>query len=172
MKKSNKNDSKDCNDYLKLIFCPKWELIEGIREFIEDFAFTSIKNSDLAKATALTTSELLENAIKFSSGNRVNLEVKLSPEMGNKSGIHIIVENHAQKNNIQKLQSTLYEIKQTAPREAYLKRLKIAMDRGMKSTVSELGLARIQYEAYAHCSLDIRDENFVSLTAEIAKKRM
>ncbi|MBN2442792.1 MAG: hypothetical protein JXJ04_15655 [Spirochaetales bacterium] len=160
---------KDVNNYLKLIFSPKWELIEGVREFLEDFAFTSIKNSSLAKATALTASELLENAVKFSAGERVQLEVDLFRSAEKEEGICVTVENFAHLTNIQKLQSTLKEITQISPREAYLARLKIAMERGMRSTISELGLARIQYEAYAHCSLQIRDNNYVSLSAKIMK---
>lgn len=163
---------KNSNNYLKLIFSPDWELIEGIREFIEDFTLTSLKKAGLAKASALTASELLDNAVKFSSGNRVSLEVVLSPGQGKKDEVTITVENYADERNIQRLKSTLYEIMQTSPREAYLKKLKLAMDRGMGNQVSELGLARIQYEASAFCSLDVRDENFVSLSAKLLKKRM
>jgi hypothetical protein len=163
---------KNSNNYLKLIFSPDWELIEGIREFIEDFTLTSLKKAGLAKASALTASELLDNAVKFSSGNRVSLEVVLSPEQGKKEEVTITVENYADERNIQRLKSALHEIKQTSPREAYLKKLKLAMDRGMGNKVSELGLARIQYEACALCSLDVRDENFVSLSAKLLKKRM
>jgi hypothetical protein len=164
---------KENDNYLKLVFSPRWELIEGIRVFLEDFAFSSIKNSDLAKATALTASELLENAVKFSSGKRVNLEVDLfsnsEPEEEKEQGIKVTVENFSRESNVQKLQKTLEEISKTSPREAYLNKLKLAMERGMKSTVSELGLARIQYEAYAHCSLTLGDDNFVSLSAQIMK---
>lgn len=163
---------KNSNNYLKLIFSPDWELIEGIRQFIEDFTLTSLKKIGMAKASALTASELLDNAVKFSSGNRVSLEMVLSPGSENKEEVMITVENYAEMNNIQRLRSTLYEIAQTSPREAYLKKLKMAMERGMSNEISELGLARIQYEASAFCSLDVRDENFVSLSAKLLKKRI
>ncbi|MBN2532427.1 MAG: hypothetical protein JXB88_06020 [Spirochaetales bacterium] len=163
---------KNENNYLKLIFSPDWGLIEGIRNFIEDFTLTSLKWAGLAKASALTASELLDNAVKFSSGNRVSLEVVLTPESGEKEEVTITVENYADEQNIKRLKTTLKEIKQTSPRDAYLMKLKIAMDRGMGHKVSELGLARIQYEACALCSLHIHDDNRVSLSAKLLKKRL
>jgi hypothetical protein len=163
---------KNNNNYLKLIFSPNWELIEGIRDFIENFTLTSLKKAGMAKASALTASELLDNAVKFSSGNRVSLEVVLFPEPGEKEEVTITVENYAEEKNIKKLTSTLSEINQSSPREAYLKRLKLAMDRGIEHNVSELGLARIQYEAGASCSLTVSDKNFVTLSATLLKKKI
>jgi len=164
--------TKDDYSYIKVSFNPHQKVLNRIREFVENFALCSSKKLVLAKATALAASELLDNAVKFSTGDLINMEVYLSPDTKNKEEIIVKVENYAHKKNIKRLQKILKKIKNMSPRDAYLLKLKKAMGRNIKSDISELGMARIQYEAYAQCAIEVQNKNFVTVSAKILNTTM
>jgi ribosome-binding factor A len=166
---TNQEQKADC--YIKLTFDPCWELIQSIREFIERISYANIEKSSFASAAALTASELLENAVKFSSGDIVLLKVSYKNQPLHDAKVFITVENKAEKKHIKRLRSALTEIHKNSPKEAYLKKLKEVMKRSFNDPTSRLGLARINFEASAHCTLEVKKKN-VSITAIIANKNI
>jgi hypothetical protein len=95
---TNQGEKADC--YIKLTFDPCWELIESIREFIEHISYANIEKKSFASAAALTASELLENAVKFSSGDIILLKVSYQVHPFHDAKVFITVENKTKKKNI------------------------------------------------------------------------
>ncbi|MBN1698747.1 MAG: hypothetical protein JW881_14625 [Spirochaetales bacterium] len=146
-------------------------MIESIREFIEEISFKNSEKKSFAAAAALATSELLENAVKFSKGEEIGLTIVyiLSPPRNGK--VMITVDNVSDSKHIKTLRSLLAEIHKNTPQQAYLRKMKEITERDFHDSTSRLGLARIHYEAMADCSLKV-NRNHVSITATIVNNNI
>jgi hypothetical protein len=132
---------KKPDGYIELKFGPRWKYIACARGFIQNFIAISIENQAKADKVAMAASELLENAVKYASGEDTYITIRVSPET---KKINIAVENQANKKHIETLLEILHTIKKGDPLKVYVAQMKEAALRS--DGKSQLGLSRIRYE--------------------------
>jgi len=159
------------NYYVKIEFEPKWAFIGSIRGFVENFIFNSIKNQELGKSVALTVSELLENAVKYSATEKISMDIQfdLLPEI-DETSVVIRVMNFANAEQATILRKIYDKINLDSPKEAYLKRMQEILNSETANPTSQLGLCRIRHECHASLDLNIAENNLITFTAKIVAK--
>jgi len=148
--------------YIELKFGPRWKYIAAARGFIQNFIAISIEDKGKADKIAMAASELLENAVKYASGEETQLFVYVFPETG---GIKIAVINQATPKAAETLTEIYKKISQKPPMEAYIEQMKEAATR--EDGKSQLGLARIRYEAAAEIDLSVSDNSEIQITLSV-----
>lgn len=141
---------KGKTEYIEMRFGPKWPYVSTIRNFMQNFLGVAIGNQKLSDKVSMTISELVENAVRYSDNTETFLKVSIHRE---NDRIEISVKNHASSNQAEGLLQFMKELESDPPLEAYVKRMKQStnLDR------SQLGLARIRYEAGAQLRADCND---------------
>jgi len=137
---SQKNESKDA--FVELKFGPKWKYISTVRTFIENFTAITIENKKQASNIAMAVNELVENAIKYSDHESIEVQVYVSKD---EKEINVNVKNHARQEDVDALNHFLAEINSLPPLEAYMKRMQESAK--LITNKSCIGLARIRYES-------------------------
>ena len=150
---------ENADGYIELKFGPRWKYISSARGFIQNFIAISIEDKGKADKIAMAASELLENAVKYACGEETQLYVYVFPNIGS---IKVVVVNQANENAAASLKELFKKISQKPPMEAYISQMKEAAVR--KDGKSQLGLARIRYEAGAEIDLVVSDTNEVTIT--------
>jgi hypothetical protein len=145
--------------YIEVKFKPEWIYISCIQTFVMAFFAVSCVDPLVAQRIALIISELLENAIKYSSGRQAMTRIAVE-DNGNQ--VKAQVTNTAGEENIAELKKTFEDISKHPPQEAYLKRLERAATRTDEK--SQVGLARVRFEGRADLRLNVEGSN-VSVTA-------
>ena len=159
------------NYFVHIDFEPKWAFIGSIRGFTENFIFTCIKNQFLGKAVALSVSELLENAVKYSITNKISLDISFQLDAaGKRTFVVVKVYNFTDENNIKELKALLDEIHQDKPEKAYLKCMQKIMEQDKHDITSRLGLSRIRYECSATLEMKVEDNNYITMMALMEAK--
>ncbi len=145
--------------YIEVKFKPEWIYVSCIQTFVMAFFAVSCVDPLVAQRIALIISELLENAIKYSSGRQAMTRIAVEDD-----GKQVMakVSNTANEENIAELKKTFEEISKGSPQEAYLKRLERAATR--TDGKNQVGLARVRFEGRADLQLDIKGSE-VSITA-------
>ncbi|MGL1890528.1 MAG: hypothetical protein OCD02_02825 [Spirochaetaceae bacterium] len=143
---------------IEMTFGANWNYISITRQFIQNFVL--ISSGDQARSDHFSTSisELLENAIKYSTNNKPYLFVHVDKVNGTLTGI---VENFASDEAISGLQVLYDKVMIGTPMEAYVEQMKLAATRD--DGKSQLGLARIRFEAGAQLDMKISEDNKISL---------
>ncbi len=128
--------------YFELCFRPCVELVSTVRRFVSDFYSTVLKDSDFASRLALTTHELLENAVKYATSPETTLRVEIMRATGVATVTSWNDTGEAHIATITKLFADMAET--NSPGEYYESLL-----RGEREAVSSsgLGLARVGAEA-------------------------
>jgi hypothetical protein len=136
-----------------LLFRPSIELITLVRRFVADFYTQVVQDQDTASRLALTTHELLENAVKYSTDGEAALYVELDPTAGT---VAVRTRNRATDEQIVRVRRTFAEIS-AAPDAAGL--YTTLLHRSAIATGSGgLGLARIWAESDMELKLVISDD--------------
>lgn len=148
--------------FVDLKFGPKWTYISAVRTFVENFMAISLDNKKKAGIIAMSVNELIENAIKYSDMEGIQIKFQI---MSNEKKIYVNVSNHATADEEKNLDHILREINSRPPLEAYMNRMKSSAD--SLSVKSSIGLARIRYESQAEITHSYNDEGFVNVHAAI-----
>lgn len=147
--------------FLELIFGPKWKYIATVREFLQDFLSVSLKDGLLkAESISMSVSELLENSIKYGSEAGIKISVEL---IETEDKIIVSVENYSTPENIAVLMKEIERVNSGPPEKVYLEKMQEAAMR--TDGGSQLGLARIRYEANAEISINVKND-LVSIITE------
>jgi hypothetical protein len=140
--KSRRLGCADC--YIDLSFDLEWRVIEIIKEFFEEFVRLRTGNGSDVHRIGIAVSELLGNAVKYSSKMRARIIIQ-DAEFPN---VFIVsCENSSDIANIKKLRMRLKEMISQDPLEYYLYRMRESVKD--KRVSPGLGLARIYHEAGA-----------------------
>ena len=140
-------------DHVVMRFGPRWTYISCVRRFLSSFFLIGLADKERAEQISMVASELLENAIKYSSEESNHLKVEVERRDG---VIDLAVENPAEPDQINVLRREFAIISAADPEEIYLKRMEEAARSGGQS---RLGLIRIRYEAGAQLQLVAGDRN-------------
>jgi len=146
------------DDHVELRFGPRWTYISCVRKFLSSFFLIGLSDKERAEQISMAASELLENAIKYSSEESSHLRVAVARRDG---VIDLVVENPAEPDQINVLRREFALISAAEPEEIYLKRMEEAAKAGGQS---RLGLIRIRYEAGARLQL-VAGERSVAIHA-------
>ena len=150
-------------NYLIISCAMEWAFIRRIRAFVGEFIDASVKTDTLHRRISMVANELLENAVKYSIDPEVHLELHLTEPYKDDNWVKLEVINKGKESHIKRLKSTIEEIKQGNPVEAYLKRMKAVFEQKISEEESQLGLARIRCEGRADIDLKVLEENKVSI---------
>jgi anti-sigma regulatory factor (Ser/Thr protein kinase) len=145
-------------------------LVSVVRRFIEEtYERAWVAAEDISRI-ALAAHELLENAVKYSVGGRINIEIAMDSSEG-RERVWICVRNRSCEANLSALRQAFTEIEQTTEPAVYYQSL---MRRNAKRReVSGLGLARILVEGDMKLSFEY-EADLVCLRAQgaLEKRRM
>jgi hypothetical protein len=147
--------------YIELRFGPRWKYIACARSFIQNFLAISIVDQTKADKIAMAASELLENAVKYASGEDTHISVNVSPKT---EKISVRVTNIATPESIETLKNVYTKITKGNSLDAYVSQMKEAALRS--DGKSQLGLARIRYETGGDLKMEI-DGNVVKVLIDI-----
>jgi hypothetical protein len=136
--------------YIELRFGPRWKYIACARSFIQNFLAISIVDQAKADKIAMAASELLENAVKYASGEDTHISVNVLPKT---EKISVRVTNQANPESVDTLRQIYAKINKGNALDAYVSQMKEAALRS--DGKSMLGLARIRYETGGELSLKI-----------------
>ncbi len=135
---------------------PGWDIVKQIREKVE--LSVSEKNEDLAYASKMTASELIENAVKYGCpvDNQEGIAFNLNM---NNNQITIKVSNGVRyQTDYQKVIENIDKINDTDNhQELYIQRLSELMEND-KPGQSQLGLYRIAFEGEFNLAYEYKDE--------------
>ena len=148
--------------FVDLKFGPKWTYISTVRTFVENFMAISLENKKKAGIIAMSVNELIENAIKYSDIEGIQIKFQI---ISNEKKIYVHVANHTTAEEENNLNIILSEINSLPPLEAYMNRMKASLD--SLNNKSAIGLARIRYESNAEISHTFGDDGFVNVHAAI-----
>lgn len=155
------SDREKGKGYIELRFGPRWKYIACARSFIQNFLAISIVDQTKADKIAMAASELLENAVKYASGEDTHISVNVSPKT---EKISVQVTNMATPESIKCLREIYDKISSGNSLDAYVMQMKEAALRS--DGKSQLGLARIRYETGGELSLEI-EGNMVKVLIDI-----
>ena len=147
------------SDYMELSFGPQWTYISCVRSFVTNFFAIGLNDKVQAEKISLAISELLENAVKYSSGSDAYVRAEISEEG---SRVVVVVENIAKGEHIPILKEEIRKVCAGTPEEAYMSKLQEAATR--TDGKSQIGLARVRFETGAEITLEI-DGNQVKVHA-------
>lgn len=148
--------------FVDLKFGPKWTYISTVRTFVENFMAISLDNKKKAGIIAMSVNELIENAIKYSDSNDIQIKFQI---LSNEKKIYVNVSNHSTPEEESNLKTILTEINSLPPLEAYMSRMKSSLD--SLNGKSSIGLARIRYESNAEISHTYDSDGLVNVHASI-----
>jgi hypothetical protein len=141
------------DDHVTLRFQPRWTYISCVRRFLTSFFLIGLSDKERAEQISMAASELLENAVKYSSEESSHLNVEVIRRNGE---IDVVVENPAEPEQINVLRREFALISAAEPEQIYLKRMEEAAKAGGQS---RLGLIRIRYETGARLQLEAGERN-------------
>jgi hypothetical protein len=136
-----------------LVFRPSVELISLVRRFVADFYIEVVSDQDTASRLALTTHELLENAVKYSTDGEAFLHVELDPHEGI---VSVRTRNRASPSQIEALRGNFAEI--AAAPDASALYAQMLRKSAVATGSGGLGLARIWAESEMNLRLVVVDD--------------
>jgi len=149
---------KTRDGYIELEFGPRWKYIAVVRSFIQSFMAVSLQDNTKADHLAMAASELLENAVKYASGEDIRISVNVQSGRG---GLSVSVSNSATPGAVEGLRAVFEKVTKGEPLDAYMTQMREAAVR--KDGKSQLGLARIRYETGLGMELKA-DKNGVTIS--------
>jgi hypothetical protein len=148
---------------IDITFMPSLNLVSVVRKFVLTLTEGHLKDPEAASRVEIATHEILENAVRHSSGGVTRLLVEISPSGGETTAV-IRTWNRAKPEDVEVLRGTLDDMQQASDAQQYfLLRLQSAVKR---VEASGLGLAR----AWAEAGVSVRhsfQEGQVNVTAKV-----
>lgn len=137
---------------MELHFDPEERCLRHVRLSISSFVLVVNENRDLASRVAMTAAEMVENAVKYTSGK--DLTFRLSVKLGaGQSRVRVETENEATPQRLGDLSRVLKEVQVGTGMEAYMRALAAVPEKSAHE--SKLGLARIRYEGQMDVRADV-----------------
>lgn len=149
--------------HVEMLFKAQWPFILCVRKFLSSFFLRDLASRERAGRIAMAASELLENAIKYSSNEPGLIRIAVTRRGGE---IDLVVENSVDERQIEVLRREVVLINSMAPEEIYLRRMHEASQSGAQG---RLGLARIRFAAGARLNLET-GERTVAIHAIFSSK--
>lgn len=140
--------------HFDLEFAATTTQVTSVYRFTRDFYRGIVGDDDQAERLALTLYELLENAVRYSSGDNIRVRVDVGPS---DDGRTLCVEtvNRADSDHIDKVRTWLSRIHEADdPNKLYQQ---LMMESLQREEGSGLGLARVRCEAQMDLSYDLSD---------------
>lgn len=148
------SEQQKSRPFIELRFGPKWKYISTVRTFIQNFLAITLEDKIKADKISMAVSELVENAVKYS--NEEDTFIRLEQKLDGAT-IEVAVYNHTEEAQANKLKEFVAELDKFSALEGYMEMMRRSAERA--DGQSQLGLARIRYEADAN--LNIAYENNV-----------
>lgn len=157
------NYEMNTNGYLDITFGPIWSYIPLTRNYIENFLMINLEEQLGINKIVMTASELLENAVKYSSedGIRVKITKHIDKDM-----VDLVVLNALIKTDYEKLKVKVEEANNAENTlEYYVNKMKESYARN--DGKAGLGIPRIRHEAEAKLNLTYFPKNDASGILEV-----
>ena len=135
---------KKGSHYMDLDFGREWGNITLVKAFFENFITAKMEGSDEVHKIGITVSELLENAVKYSSKDGVRIIIQKKKKNGT---VRIRVFNYANEQHVNNLKIRIKEMRSMDSLDFYLYRMRESVKD--KKASPGLGLARVYHEAEA-----------------------
>ncbi|OHD05402.1 MAG: hypothetical protein A2086_13660 [Spirochaetes bacterium GWD1_27_9] len=134
--------------FLDITFGPKWDYIPLTRNYIENFLAVNYTDKLNINKIAMSASELLENAVKYSSKDGIRTQIR---KFEGSHQIELVVFNSLKKEDATKVLAYIEEINNAPdPFLFYVTKMKESVKRN--DGKAGLGLARIKHEGNADVS--------------------
>jgi hypothetical protein len=144
----------------------EWRNVNLLVTSVQNCWNAMFANVDGSQTIAMVTGELLENAIKYGSwktGDLFRLNVS-----GRPGEAKVVVENPSSEPHITNLQKTLKWLRSfSSPADAYRAKLLEIASTPPNAGISQLGLARITYEATCDLEATVDGSGIVRVTANL-----
>jgi hypothetical protein len=150
-----------------LIFSTNLRLVPIVRRFVNDFYKELFQDPELVSRVALTTHELMENAVKYSTEPEAQLTIEVTPEASDPKTI-IRIRNRVRDEDASRVGDLVEALAQSPdPFQFYLD----LMARNANRPGSGLGLTRIRVEGDMLLSHSVTDGCLeITATAMLAKE--
>ena len=147
----------------------EWENTSRIQEAVSNMVQCALDDEHHPYIISMISTELLENAIKYSASDFDETAPLLFSVSGDQNEIIVEVQNKiddAQKESIVDLDKTIQWIRgYQNPFEAYVERMKRVSKSSTDS--SKLGMVRIAYEGSAIIDFILKADNYLSVSATV-----
>lgn len=137
---------------LNLSFSRSWKQVVTVRTFIQTFLTANLMEGSSTDAgqVAVAAGELLENAVKYAQGDRVEVRLRLST--ASPPELQLTVENDATEQSIASVHALYDQAMAGDALETYLQMMRDSVLRN--DGHSRLGLVRIRNESGCRLLLD------------------
>jgi hypothetical protein len=130
--------------FVDLSFAPSITLVSLVRQFASDFYTEQLGEGDTVSRLALTTHEILENAVKYSIDGMTRIRIEYLPDEGS-GKVRIQTWNRPQPEHLALLRQNMDELTNAADPMAHY--LELIRRTSTRAEGSGLGLGRIRAEA-------------------------
>lgn len=158
------NYEQGTHGYLDITFGPKWDYVPLTKNYVENFLLINLVDKENIGRIALAASELLENAVKYSTKDGIRMIIRKILE---KKVIELLVLNYTSKEMFNKVKELVETMNNSDPMQFYIERMKEAAL--AEDGDSGLGLARINYECNADITVGYSDIDEVIIVKAIFK---
>jgi hypothetical protein len=152
----------------QLLVEPEWDAIQRVWDPCSGFLKEQGLHPDVCYALAMSTQELLENAVKYGDYSGGQKKVELVVEVG-KTDVTIEVRSpvsNKQAELLDRFDHTIQWIRgYQNPFEAYVEKLKDVSSQPFSAGKSGLGLTRIAYEGQCILDFYVDDKSTLSVSA-------
>jgi two-component sensor histidine kinase len=146
------NDAVESQPYVELTFRPTLPLVAEVRKFVSALYDAILSDPDVTSRIGLTTHELLENAMKYSSDGRAKIHIEIR-RLGPEDVICLRISNKANPDRLLDLQNQFDRMGASSDSFAYFTGLMV--ETAKRKPGSGLGLARIWAEAEMKMTCEI-----------------
>ena len=129
--------------FFSMGFAPTLEIVSVVRRFVESFYAELIDDPTLSGRIAVTSHELMENAVRYCSGEEATIRVSLG-RLGDGFMSSIRTRNVAKKDDIERVRGLLERV--TSAPEADALYQEMLIESAQRELGSGLGLARVRAE--------------------------
>jgi hypothetical protein len=142
--------------HVSLSFSPNVSLVSTVRRFVVQFYERILGDAELTSRVALATHELLENAVRYASGNETRIHIAVSPWSNGSAQLSITTWNRADSDALARVEEIFREMRQNSdPAQHYLE---LMQETAQRAVGSGLGLGRIRAEAEMELDYVVEDD--------------